>query len=215
MNLLDFLSHRLGQLATIAAALALLIPRVRSAVLSFFRGIVLFGRAPWIIAEIQRDIAFVKSQVVNNGGSTMRDAVTRVEWSVNRLQSFRRHDFWVKARPAMEMDGDGRVMLVSEAACHLFGVSNPDDLCRRSWLQYIDRESVGEFLDGLLDAARNESAFRMEVGLVASDRVDLGQWEFRALPIVGDAPGTKSFTGLWVPVDERAMEIHAKYGWAR
>jgi hypothetical protein len=209
------IAEHFGAITTIVGGLCLLIPKVRYFFGMLLRGFWIMLRAPWLLIEIEKDVKFLKSQVVRNGGGSLKDSNLRLEYAAERQESFRRHDFWTKGRPSMEMDSHAHVSLVSEAACHLFGVANPEALFRLSWAQYIDQQDVAEFLDALIQAIQGESGFRRAINLYSRDRVDLGEWEFRAGPIKGAIPGEKSFSGHWVPVDDRSLEIASEYQWAK
>lgn len=208
------LHEHLGLLAGIFASLTLMIPKIRKILSAVISGLWIMIRAPWLLIEIQKDVRFVKSQVVQNGGSSLKDATARLEYAVRRQESFRRHEFWTKGRPAMEMDSEGFVLIVSEATCHLFGVSDPQNLYRRSWVQHIDQERMSDFLDSLIDAAKSESGFRMSIDLYSRDRTLLGLWEFRACPINGEVATQKCFSGHWSPVSDVAIEIAQRHHWA-
>lgn len=148
----------------------------------------------------------IEREVQYNGGGSMKDYQLRQE-------SYRRHDFWTQARPAMELDGEGHVNLVSEAACRLFHVSTPEDLYRRSWLRFLDSGEVDEFLDTYKDTASNDSLFRWAIQVVNNEGVSQGKWEFRAGRIAPDVGGRKLYSGHWAPVDEEARVVADRSRW--
>jgi len=198
---LESLNHKFAILTGLAVSISLLVPKVRQGIIGFYRGARMFFTAPAILDEMARDLKYVKGQVSLNGGSSLKDATVRLEMAFARQDSFRRHDFWTKGRPAMEMDGKGHVTLVSEALCQLLQVSAPEELYRRSWLRFMHSSQVDGFLEAFVETASNNSAFRYEATLHDSARRDIGQWEFRANPIEPEVAGAQLYSGHWVMVE--------------
>lgn len=199
-DFLESLNHKFAIIASIACSLGLLIPKVRTGLASFIRSSRLFFSTHSILEEIRADIKYVKAEVTVNGGGSIKDSHARLELALNRQESFRRHDFWTKNRPSMEMNENGHVMLVSQALCELLGISAPEELYRRSWARFLHSDDVEDFLKSFIETASNNSAFRYEVRLHDSHRRDIGSWEFRAQPIEPSVGGVKLYSGYWVEV---------------
>jgi PAS domain-containing protein len=200
-NFLESLNHKLAILSGLAAAMSLLIPKVRGWLVSFFRSAKLFFSTHSILEEIRADLKYVKAEVSLNGGGSIKDSHARLERALNRQESFRKHDFWTKSKPAMELNENGHVLLVSQSLCELLGVSTPEELSRRSWARFIHSDEVDDFLKSFVGAAENNSSFRYEAKLIDIRRREIGTWEFRAHPIEPSVDGKKHYSGYWVQVE--------------
>lgn len=146
----------------------------------------------------------IKHQVEVNGGGSLKD-------SMLRLESYRRIDFWKMQRPALELNGQGHVLLASEAACRLFHVSDPKELYRISWKRFLDGNEVMEFMKSFRETAAEGSLFRFAIGITDSNGAPRGKWEFKARPV--DITGAGLYSGFFTAVDEVAKELAGRCGW--
>lgn len=169
------------------------------------------------IEHLSTMVADVQHQVKTNNGSSLKDAVVRVETQMHNvvesfsvLDQYRQNAFWREPRPCIELDRSGQAILVSEATCRLFAIVNPDDALRYSWLQFLEGRHVEELKRCYKETAVTGSLFRFTIQIFDEDRRDRGHWEFKATPI-----GPELYSGFFSPVDEIAKEIANRCGWLR
>ena len=198
----------------IAFSLTFLIPKVRKGAKAAFCWFVGMARVPRIVNELrgevpqgsimrlQQDVGDVKNEVMLNGGKSMKDVVNRLEAAAKKQDAFRRHEFWARLEPSMELNGDGHAVLVSRQLCRLLGVVDPEDLYRRNWIRFIKGDDAKEFMQTFVETAKHESSFRFCTRLLNSHREDLGQWEYRADPISHSTSGSCLYSGMWEKVSE-------------
>lgn len=154
------------------------------------------------LVEIQAALALnggrlelIEKEMRFNGGKTIKDMLVLIF-------NYRRHDYWRIGRPAMELDGNAQVMLVSGAACKLFGVVNPDELKRRSWLRFVESSIVDSFLAAYQDTVKYRSEFTWTFGVHALSGEYRGQWEMRASPITAEGAETSIYSAFLSPSPE-------------
>ncbi len=165
--------------AGLTAAASLVFPRVRAIALRVWRGLLFPIRMPaMIFAELrainaklddakekvdavaikaiatEKKVDAIKHQVEVNGGGSLKD-------SLNRLESYRKNDFWRMPRPALEMNALGHVTAANNAACRLFHVSDPRELLRRSYLRFLDDATKSGFIKAFRETAATGSLYRV------------------------------------------------------
>lgn len=162
-------------------------------------------------------LADVQHQVKTNNGSSLKDAVVRVENQMHNvmasfsvLEQYRQNAFWREPRPCIEMDRNGQTILVSEAACRLFGIVNPEAALRQSWFQFLDGHHVEELKRSYRETAASGSLFRFSTRIFDENRNDRGEWELKATPI-----GPELYSGFFTPTDAVAKEIAGRNNWLR
>ena len=219
MSLLKLLNDHLAIITGILTSLMLLVPQARRWVMRIYQGFrnhfgsskkqdLVLEKLTGIEASIATSgerLAVIESEMRFNGGQTIKDMLFL-------LFNYRRHDYWRLGIPAMEMDGIGQVTLVSEAACRLFGVVNPDDLKRRSWLRYI--EGVDDFLHAFTESVNYQSEFSAILRIRTPDGTSRGDWEMRAAPISQEGSATKIYSAHLSPVDAAAQKAFAATAWS-
>lgn len=171
------------------------------------------------VQAVDGKVKSVQDQVQTNGGSSLKDSVLRTENALKqviaaqvRFENYRQDDFWTRNRPGLELDGSGLAILASEAACHLFKVSDPDELLNHSWLRFLDAHHVDTFTRSFRDTSATSSIFSFTIRIKDKDRNDRGEWEFKATPI--DVERAKRYSGFFSPVDAVAKEIAGRAGWS-
>lgn len=224
---LETIASKLAVVAGVLTSLGILWAS-RAVLVRAWRGVVFVWKAPGKLLAgsellaarfdvLAADVSEVKMQVQTNGGASLKDSILRTEIAVRVLQAgqdrheaYREYDFWARQEAAVEMDSTGQVHLVSEAACRLFRVSDPGKLERLSWLQYLDRQQVGEFIHSLRESGASTSAFRFTIRIRADDGEDRGVWEFRASPIGVDPV---NYSGYFRPAGPLSRGIAERAGW--
>lgn len=200
---IEDIDHHVKLLGSIIAGLLLLIPRVRDLAAIPLRWI---GRRMGAgkldeILEISKSnadkIALIESQMLFNGGNSLRDMLVVV---VNRQQQ----QFWRSLRPSVEIDGDAMVTLVSESACQLFGVLDPQALRMRNWLRFVDGGRVDDFLHAYVETVSRGSSFSFEFELKRESGDPIGRWELRLNPVTLPGMSRQVYSGYFRPVDDRA-----------
>jgi PAS domain-containing protein len=205
-----------ASVTTLGSAVFLIRP-LRRMLLAFTRGLWAFLCGPSILMRQGQTIQEIANQLKTNGGSSLKDAVNRIEAhlkvqavSVARLEKHHQSNFWSQPRPSIELDEHGQVNLVSEAACRLFQVSSQDELTRHSWLQFLDSREVAEFRVAFQDTAGTESMFRYTISIHDQQGGNRGVWEFKAAPL-----GAHLYSGYFSPVDSVAREISGRNSWLK
>ncbi len=162
-------------------------------------------------------VADVQHQVKTNNGSSLKDAVVRVETQLRNvvdsfsvLEQYRQNAFWREPRPCLELDRNGQVILISEAACRLFAIVHPESALRQSWLQFLDGHHVEELKRSYRETAATGSLFRFVIRVYDENRNDRGEWELKATPI-----GPELYSGFFTPIDTVAKEIAGRNNWLR
>lgn len=153
----------------------------------------------------------IEKQVNYNGGKSVKDMLFL-------LFRYREHDFWRIGIPAFEMDENGQMVLVSEAACKLFGVSSPDSLKRRSWLRFVSHIGtegngvVDDLLAAYADTVKFNSEFLIQFHITQHNGCSRGHWEMRGSPISHENASAKVYSCHLSPVDDVARaaskEVH-------
>lgn len=220
MPTLKDIEENLAVYAGIAtSAGTLTIPVVRRWAMKFIRGVWLYLRGSSMLiaqnVELTKMVKAIAYQVQANDGGSLKDSVVRTERILSgvvqtqtRLENYRKNDFWCQPRPGLEMDEHGQVTQVSEAACRLFRVSQPEALMRRSWLQFMDGRRVNELINSFIETAATESIFRFPIVVRDENGEVRGSWEFKATPL-----GPNLFSVYFSPEDAVAKEIAGRAGW--
>jgi PAS domain-containing protein len=211
---LDLANEHITVLLAIATGLTLLIPKVRELI-----GILARRGRQWVggnkldilletSARVESRLIAIEKELNFNGGRSSKDMLFL-------LAKYREHDFWRIGRPAIEMDETAQVNLVSEAACRLFCVNNPQDLYRRSWLRFIASDQVDEFLRAYEQTANYASHFVYRLHIHCQEGHDRGEWELRASPISPEDSSRKLYSGYLSPVCEKAKSVAREVHWAQ
>jgi len=221
LDLLRSIHSPLTLASGILAALLLLVPRARSAVLAAAKWASFMLRAPYLIlaevnavkgevnalkgevAVLKTEVAGVKYEVQTNSGGSMKDAVIRQE-------AHRRDDFRNRPRPCFECDVHGRNLLVSEAYCALLHV-DAAELAGLNWIQFVFAEDRPRYVAAFREAAGGGYVFRDRARLVDSLSRPVGLWEMRAHPVGVAEPHL--YSGQLLPADDAARQIASAKGW--
>lgn len=211
---LESLNNHLALLVAISGALVILVPRVRKAVVWCLRWVGgnlggkkldrILALAETNRAEIKdtrAEISEVRRQFEFNGGSTMFDMLHVVVRRQNQ-------GFWRSLRPAIEMDENAMVELVSESLCNLIGVHDPQELRDRNWLRFVESGRVDDFLRAFADTTDFRSSFAFDMDLRSYSGVPLGRWELRLAPVSHPTARRKLYEGYFRPVTDDAINAH-------
>lgn len=199
--LLKAANDHLAVIVTITGSLAVLIPRVRAAIGMVWAWIMLragFGK----LDEILKKVTAIERELNFNGGNSIRDIVVMQH---NR----QKEQFWRSLRPSLEIDGDAMVNLVSESACHLFDLADPEELYRRNYLRFVDGGRVGDFLNAFKDTVASRSRFTFVMPLKCIRGNPLGMWEIRLSPLTQPGMSKVLYSGYFKPVCDKAKEVAA------
>jgi len=152
------------------------------------------------------DIGFIKSELKTNGGSSIKDAV-------NRMEMERQHDFWCKPYPAFRMNSKGCIIAASQAYLELVKSTCDTDLKGLGWLQFLDNvDHSDQFYQRMIQSLSALSNFTGHQNIAASDGEVAGRWIVKIFPI-GTHAGDTLFTGALYPADEVAKDIAKKHNW--
>jgi PAS domain-containing protein len=151
------------------------------------------------LSEIKKELTF-------NGGQSTKDYLAR-------LESYRRHQFWLQPRPCFECDVHGRNTIVSEAYCLLVNASNEAALLGLNWRQFIYIEDEPTYYASFKTSSDSLSAFRGHIRLSDPDGEYRGQWEVRAVPLLPSSEKT-SYVGYLRPLDDiaKALAVDSRWG---
>lgn len=219
--LLDLAAEHINVLLAIVTGLSLLIPKVRELL-----GIIARRGRQWVGGN-KLDTLLELGERMEERGSRMEDRLKKIDKELQYnggrstkdmlflLAKYREHDFWRIGRPAIEMDEKAQVNLVSEAACRLFSVNNPQELYRRSWLRFIAPGQVDEFLHAYTETSNYASHFVYRLHVHCQEGNDRGQWELRASPITPEDSSRKLYSGYLSPVCEKAKAVAKEVHWAQ
>lgn len=101
-----------------------------------------------LYGQMQSDITKIKEQVFSNGGSSLRDAVNRIEGKIDveceRNRAYRYHDknaFW-------ECNTHGNILWCNPAMAKLLGVSK-EEILNNAWMTMIHEEDIKRVRDDL------------------------------------------------------------------
>lgn len=101
------------------------------------------------LKPIKEDSEYTKHQVTKNSGTSLYDAVRRIESSVDNLRGWLRGIQQINPHPVYETDKQGYYVWVNPAYSKAVGAS-PQDLTSRSWLSTVhsdDKDMVKEEWD--------------------------------------------------------------------
>ncbi len=118
------------------------------------------------IPSIQENLKIIADQLVPNGGSSLRDAVDRLE--ANQVLMGRKQGIMLETGRIMilTMDPGGSVVDVSEPLCDMLD-RNKEDLLGNNWISAVhpdDRLELEEQWNSAIDARRNmDTSFRFMV----------------------------------------------------
>ena len=108
----------------------------------------------------------------NNGGSTIKDQIHRIESSIKELDATTKHlAVWVEAsqhltsKPMFKADDSGRFTWINVALAKLLGLGF-EDLKGYGWLSYVHGEDVErvsrEWAESVKDKRKFETTFRVK-----------------------------------------------------
>lgn len=210
----------LGSFGVIFTAVFLVFPQMRPVLLNAVRVAFAPISAPWGIrklardlGEAKRDLAEVSHQVSHSGGWIQGD-IAALQLGAQRFEGWRQHNFRIQARPSLEMDSDGNVLLVSDMTCDLFKVNSDVSLRGLSYLGFLDPGSVDEFSAAFEKMARNQSEFRFQINMHSMRRTPLGLIEWVAKPIGPVISGKVAYAVNLYPIDETALAIATRMAWS-
>lgn len=199
---LKHLNEILAVIVAITGSIAILIPRGRACIATLWKwalGRMGFGK----LDEILKKVTTIERELNFNGGNSIRDIVVMQH---NR----QKEQFWRSLRPSLEIDGEAMVNLVSESACHLFDVVDPDELYKRNYLRFVDGGRVGDFLNAYKETIASRSRFTFTVPLKCIRGNPLGLWEIRLSPLTQAGMSRILYSGYFKPVCEKAKEVAAR-----
>jgi PAS domain-containing protein len=221
MKLLPTVTENILAFTALISALLVFIPAVRRAIMGVFLWLRSFGKTHHnqelilsklvsiettlsaheaIFITTSTRLETIEKEMKFNGGKTIKDMLFL-------MFNYRRHDYWRIGHPVMEIDGDARVTLVSEATCRLFGVVNPDDLKKRSWLSFVEHGSVDDLLRSFMEAVRFQSEFNYRLFIRTAAGESRGEWELRASPISEVNAATKIYSSSLIPISDPAKRV--------
>lgn len=198
-----------------AGACPLLIPQVRRIFVRFWRWLrgdhqkqAVIDKLDYVVQALDRNgirLEGIEKEIKFNGGKSIKDMLFL-------LFRYREHDFWRIGIPAFELDGDAQMILVSEAACRLFGVSSQEELKRRSWLRFIGHVgadgtgSVDDFLSAYHNTVQFQSEFLISLRITTAAGKSCGEWELRGSPISQENATTKIYSCHLSPASDLARD---------
>lgn len=159
-------------------------------------------------AGVERDaqVKSIFSEMHTNGGSSLRDAI-------NRMELENKYSFWHKPFPAFRITRDGRIYAVSQAYMDLVKTTTEFDLTGLSWRQFeYDGEKGDKFFKRWREVASVQSTFAGLLEIRSNDGDYRGEWLIKIFPL-GSYNGDGIFSGAFYPSDEVAKKIATENRW--
>lgn len=128
-----------------------------ASLISGFSGVIITGCIAWYKrkSQLSADIKAIKEQLYPNGGSSLRDAVNRIEEQQHVDGELRRayqHHITV---PLWEADAEGHILWSNQAFARLLGVTT-EELKGHGWLSMVNREDLANVKHEILQAGSHD-----------------------------------------------------------
>ncbi len=120
------------------------------------------------VRKISQIINNVHSQLIPNGGSSLRDAVNRVETKLENIESFQHASLAVTGKAYWVSDGGGQCKYASPKLCEKIGAAQ-DQAIGYGWISYISQEDRDACRAEWINAVIDKREFHMPYSVVSSD----------------------------------------------
>lgn len=95
------------------------------------------------IAKIDTDVGFLKKELQHNGGSSLKDYVSRLETELIKQENRQKALIQDLVYGAFETDSTGKVVYVNRTYCRITG-RTPDELLGSGWLNCVSSEKQSD-----------------------------------------------------------------------
>lgn len=173
----------------------------------------LFDSLPWteilagigtlIVLSLQYGNIKLKKLVLetkNNGGSTLKDQIDRIEGSIEKLAVWVEASQHLTSKPMFKADEDGKFTWINVALARMLGLGF-EDLKGYGWLNYVHGEDVErvsrEWAESVKDNRKFETTFRVKNAFDSS----IKNIKAKAFPVfIPDK--IVGFLGMWMTFEE-------------
>jgi PAS domain S-box-containing protein len=123
--------------------------------------------------EIDKVLRQIVAEFKPNGGSTIRDALNRIEQWLHRQEAERAADFMLDPEPLWKADGTGALIAVNRAFCELVG-HDAGDLLNSNWKNYLHPEDARRVISTWQDTVRDGRDYAAHYRFVNRDGMTIG-----------------------------------------
>lgn len=135
----EYLSQLIGYLSVIGGTVWAIIKYMKKVYDWIMVQINTINNIQTSIAKIDADVGFLKKELQHNGGSSLKDYVSRLETELIKQEKRQKALIQDLVYGAFETDSTGKVIYVNRTYCRITG-RTPDELIGSGWLNCISSE---------------------------------------------------------------------------
>jgi len=171
---------------------------------SVISGIVVAAAA--YVRKISSMVNKVHGQLVPNGGSSLKDAVTRIEERIGRIETFQHASLAITGRAYWLSDSNGYCTYASPRLCERIGAAQ-EQVMGLGWISFIAQEDRDTCRREWLSATGDMREFHMPYTVISADGVSHKVWG-HAVPMASTADGkSDGFIGWIEPLTASQRNI--------
>lgn len=149
----------------------------------------LFGIIIVLLKRLHTKLSQVTTQVTNNGGSSMKDAIDRVEYKIDKLYAIDLATMQLNLRPMIKFSTQGELVWANTAFLEFSKKKEFQDLKGVAWQSIFHEQS---HLEKEIEKATKDRR-RFDVKLLLADGAT--EAKFTAYPLVGSKDAFIGFLG--------------------
>lgn len=110
--------------------------------------------------ELIKNVSLIKKEITPNGGSSLKDAINRIEKRQLIIDERSKAVFYGKDKPIFEIDNHGNIQWANKQFHKMMGHKNLSGL---DWVSFIDEPERKDFLSELESCAKTGRELNYEV----------------------------------------------------
>lgn len=121
------------------------------------------------VCDLQESVQLVKTELQSNHGSSIKDAIFRIDDKVHILEAKNRAYFAHVHLPIIEFDINGHLVWMNRSSYTLFG-KDLSELRNFGWLSSIDPEDRERVEEDITNSVRQQRSFSTKFKIINQDK---------------------------------------------
>lgn len=161
------------------------------------------------VPGIQSSLDAIRAELHPNGGSSLRDAVNRIdrrtkdmEFSIRRLNISHEVLTEVVDVPFFRSDANGNTTYCSNSLCRLAGMSSSKEYMGMNWLTYVHEDDLEHTREGWLSAIKEKRTYIGTFRIINPYSNKIYKITEKATPVLGDNNEIFGWEGVIIKYEE-------------
>lgn len=161
------------------------------------------------VPGIQSSLDAIRAELHPNGGSSLRDAVNRIdrrtkdmEFSIRRLNISHEVLTEVVDVPFFRSDANGNTTYCSNSLCRLAGMSSSKEYMGMNWLTYVHEDDLEHTREGWLSAIKEKRTYIGTFRIINPYSNKIYKITEKATPVLGDDNEIFGWEGVIIKYEE-------------